>query len=112
MSKGATHVTLMDPRLTPGTAVTAVGGFDPEAVAAYSGSHNERGIQIYACKKESHSIECVTEVFADCCCIPVDPTLNAHIPASLNMCINYVRAIMPNNCYICTEHHKHKHINK
>ena len=78
MSKGATHVTLMDPRLTPGTAVTAVGGFGPEAVAPHSGSHNERGIQIYACNKESHATECVTKILADYCCMPMEPTRNAH----------------------------------
>ena len=68
----------MEPRLTPGTAVTAVGGFDPEAVAAYSGSHNESSIEIYAYKKESHVIECVIEILADCCCMSMDTTLNAH----------------------------------
>ena len=78
MSKGATHVTLMEPWLTPGTAVTAVGGFDPEAVAAYSGIHNERGIEIYACKEESHATERVIEILADCCFMSMDPTLNAH----------------------------------
>ena len=35
----------MEPRLTPGTAVTAVGGFGPEAAEAYSGIHNESSMR-------------------------------------------------------------------
>ena len=47
-------------------------------VTLYSGIHNERGIEIYAYKKESHVTECVIEILADCCCMSMDPTLNAH----------------------------------
>ena len=84
-------------------------GFDPETVAAYSGIHNERVMQIYACKKESHVIECVTEILADCCCMPMDPTLNADTYRLLWICtvhiyIYHVHAAMSMSMYVCTEH--------
>ena len=55
MSKGATHVTLMDPRLTPGTAVTAVGGFDPEA-ANHIVAFIMKGVYRYMHARKNHML--------------------------------------------------------
>ena len=64
VSEGATRVTLMEPRLTPGTAATAVGGFDPVAAVVMMKGSCRKMQQRIACHRMCYRNSCRLLLYA------------------------------------------------